>query len=314
VVSVITPSYGRFDLLLACVDSVRLSSPVPTGGLEIVVVTSSYTPTELDTLRARQCTVLVLDTPASASASRNVGVSSASGQYLLFLDDDNVVATNAIWLLWHTLESQPEAAIVGPAMYFGEDRDRLWCAGVRRSRVLMRTEFRRHLPPNPPKQMASEDFPNCFMVRRTDFVTVNGFDASRFPQHYEEADLARRIVKATSGGVCAIPAARVWHFIEAPLARRLHLRSENRAYLCARGKAMFTAVYGDSVQWAAYLLVAQWAFAVFYLGAALWLPGSERMGVIRGYLRGLRAGLVEGWRARSADRLTGNDLRERRGA
>jgi GT2 family glycosyltransferase len=314
VISVITPSYKRLDSLLACVASVRLSDPVPDGGIEIVVVTSGYDASGLDLMRGYKCKLVVLDEPASVSASRNIGSSSSTGEYLLFLDDDNVVARDAIWLLWNSLHSHPASAVVGPIMYFGADPDRIWCAGVRRSRVLMRTAFRQHLPEDLTAMLASEDFPNCFMVRRRDFEVVNGFDAARFPQQWEEGDLARRIANSTEGGIYAIPKARIWHFIQPALAERLHLRSENRAYLCARGRGVFTGVYGDTVQWIAYLLIAQWAFAAFYLGAALSLPGSARKSVFRGYLRGLRAGLVEGWRARSEERSAQGHLRERPGA
>lgn len=297
-VSVITPSYQRFSALIACVESVRASVPTPDGGVEIIVVTSGYSAAELEALRRRECQIVALDGPASTSDSRNMGARSSSGEYLLFLDDDNVVAPNSIWLLWQSLVSWPEAALVGPAMYYGADPNRLWCAGVRRSRVLMKTTFRRELPDVLPERMFSEDLPNCFMVRRADFYAVNEFDAVRFPQQWEEADLAHRLARSTGGYVYVIPSARIWHHIETQLAQRLHLRNGGRAYLCARGRAMFTATHGDWLQWFAYLLAAQWMFAALYLGAAMWLPSHQRYGVVRGYLRGLWAGLIDGWRAR----------------
>ena|SRR2546425_3066073 len=301
-VSVITPSYERFGALLACVESVQGSARIPDGGIEIIVVTSGYSKPELETLRKVGCQVVALDKPVCTSESRNIGVSTSSGEYLLFLDDDNVVNSNSIWLLWQSMVAWPEAAVVGPAMYYGADPNRLWCAGVRRSRLLMKTTLRQHLPEVLPERMSSEDLPNCFMVRRSDFYLVNGFDAVRFPQQWEEADLARRLAWSTGGQVYVIPSARIWHHIETQLARRLHLRNAPRAYLCARGRAMFTATHGDGLQWVVYLVAAQWMFAALYLGAALWLPSHQRKGVVDGYLRGLWAGLIDGWRARAKGR------------
>jgi GT2 family glycosyltransferase len=302
-VTVITPSYGRFNSLLACIDSVQASSLVPEHGLEVVVVTSGYTEDEVNLLRNRGCKVTTLTRPESTSSSRNIGVGTSSGRHLLFLDDDNVIAKETVSVLSRSLDSWPDAAVVGPAMYYGSEPDRIWCAGVRRSRILMKTTFRQQLPEPTPDRMPSEDFPNCFMVRRADFDVVGGFDALRFPQQWEEGDLARRLVKATRGRVYAVPSARVWHYIDSDLVQRLHLRNAARAYLVARGRAMFTAIHGDKVQWIAYLLAAQWMFGAFYLSAAFWLPRSQRTGVFRGYIRGLFAGLTDGWRARAQQRL-----------
>ncbi len=312
-VSVITPSYGRFSDLVACVDSVHASAQATTGGLEMIVVTSGYAEGELASLRSRGCQVVELSSPVSASESRNTGVRSSTGEYLLFLDDDNVVAPEAAGLLQRSLAAWSDAVVVGPTMYYLGAPDRLWCAGVRRSRVLMKTTFRQDLPDVLPERMPSEDFPNCFMVRRSDFDAVDGFDATRFPQQWEEADLARRLVRSTRGRAYAVPKARLWHHIETQLAQRLHLRNAKRAFLCARGRAMFSAVHGDRLQWVAYVIAAQWMFAAFYIGAALSLPSGNRLGVVSGYMRGLWAGLFDGWRARNQDRAAAPSVQMRSG-
>jgi GT2 family glycosyltransferase len=177
----------------------------------------------------------------------------------------------------------------------------------------MKTTFRQDLPDVLPERMPSEDFPNCFMVRRSDFDAVGGFDAIRFPQHMEEADLARRLFRSTGSRAYVVPQARVWHHIETQLAQRLHLRNAKRAWLCAHGRAMFTAIHGDRLQWIAYLVAAQWLFAAFYIGAALSVPSGNRRGVVSGYIRGLRAGLIDGWRARNQDRRAAPSVQMRSG-
>lgn len=270
-------------------------------------MTSGYTETELEVLRKRGCNVAALSQPQSTSSSRNIGARASSGDHLLFLDDDNTVAPHTVLKLSESLEAWPDAVMVGPLMYFGGEPDRLWCGGVSRSRLLMKTTFRQALPEPTPKRLTSEDFPNCFMVRRTDFESVGGFDASRFPQQWEEGDLARRLVKATGGRAYVVTAALVWHHINSDLVIRLHLRNRERAFLVARGRAMFTAVHGDRLQWLTYLAIAQWMFGAFYLGAALWLPRKQRRGVFSGYVGGMLAGLSEGWIARGEKQL---DARE----
>lgn len=297
--TVVVPSYGNFASLVRCVSSVTQGSTKTAGPVQTVVVTSGYEPEQVAALRSLSCQVLELERPVPTSQSRNLGAAAAAGQFLLFVDDDNVLDIEAIAALANSMRSWADACVVGPAMYYGGFPERLWCAGVRRSRVLMRTTFRQSLPTPLPARMPSEDFPNCFMVRRSEFEAIRGFDASRFPQQWEEGDLARRLSRATGGKAYLVPQARVWHFIEAPLVRRLHLRNSDRAFLVARGRGVFTAVHGDRLQWAAYVIAAQWMFGVFYLGATLRMPRSIRIQLMIGYIRGMRAGLLEGWRIRS---------------
>jgi GT2 family glycosyltransferase len=301
-VAVVVPSYGNFDVLLRCLDSVLASKAMPRGRIDVAVVTSGCTRAEMETLRDRGCRVLNLEHPVATSLSRNIGAESSDAEFLLFLDDDNTVAPDTIALLCRALLAWPDAAVVGPAMYYGAAPEKLWCAGVRRSRVLMKTTFRNQLPEPLPERLASEDFPNCFMVRRREFELVKGFDALRFPQHMEEADLTRRLAGATGGRAFLVPRARVWHNIELPLVRRLHLRNSDRAFLAARGRAMFTAVHGSSLQWTAYILAAQWMFGAFYLAAVLTLPRANRGRIFGSYINGMRNGIVAGWHARVEDR------------
>ena len=297
-VAIIIPSYGQFDRLSRCVDSV-LRSTSTSGTLELVVVTSGYSPAEVESLKSRGCKVVQLSAKAPTSRSRNIGASRTSADYLMFLDDDNVIAPDAIAILEETLRSSRQVTVVGPAMYYASAPTRLWCAGVRRSRVLMKTTLRSQLPVPAPTLIPSEDLPNCFMVRRLDFETVGGFDAVHFPQQWEEGDLARRLVSVAGGGVFVVPRAKTWHSIEPSLVRRLHMRDQDRAFLVARGRGMFTALHGDRLQWIAYIVAAQWMFAALYLSAALSLPRGARWPVVTGYAKGLWAGLFDGKDARS---------------
>src|SRR5438445_13761510 len=99
-VSVVIPSYGRFEALLRCIESVLAAQPLPTGGLELILITSVYAASQLTALRERGCRIVEPATAVPTSASRNVGAAEALGTHLLFLDDDNVVAPDAVWLLW----------------------------------------------------------------------------------------------------------------------------------------------------------------------------------------------------------------------
>lgn len=296
-VSIIIPSFGRMARLKQCLDSINRSELQQTGWVQVVVVTSTYTESEIAEIECAGAAVVRLNGQVWVSEARNAGAASAIGEYLLFLDDDNVIAPDAIRRLREAFELWPDTAVAGPVMYYASAPETIWCAGVSRSKVFMKTHLASRLPYPLPDRLPSEDFPNCFMVRRRDFEDIGGFDVELFPLHMEESDLARRLVSSRGGNVYCVPTSKVWHFIGTGLASRLHIHDARRAYWMARGRALFTAVYGTRLQWFVFVVVGQWAMAAVYLGAAA-AQAPDRARVIASYVRGMLAGVKLGTRAR----------------
>jgi GT2 family glycosyltransferase len=294
-VTVVIVSFDRFQQLMACIESVSASDPRPPGGLQVLVVTSQYSPTEVASIESAGATVVRLPHRAFVAEAHNAGVATAQGELLLFLDDDNVIAADAVSRLALAMDAWRDAVLVGPVMYYGSEPERIWCAGVSRSSVLMRTTFRSVLPDPLPERLDSEDFPNCFMVRRQDFDAIGGFDVERFPQHMAEADFAIRLARATGGHVYCVPRAKVWHFIGSSFLRRLHVQDSERAYWVSRGRTVFTAVYGNRLQWFLYVVLGQWGLAAIYVWAILVQSSSKRGEVAVAYMKGFVAGLRIGF-------------------
>ena len=301
-VSVVVPSFSRLDRLMQCLDSVVRSEPQPPGGIEVIVITSTYSDDEVAEIEKLGARVVRRDGTVWVSEARNIGAGAASGEYLLFLDDDNTLALDAIWHLYQSFLRWPETTVAGPVMYYGSVPLKIWCAGVSRSRVFMKTRLSTSLPIPTPERLESEDFPNCFMVRAKDFRNVHGFDVEDFPQHMEESDLARRLRAQKGGYAYCVTAAKDWHYIGASFARRLHMHDARRAFWIARGRTFFTAVYGDRLQWFAYVAIGQWALAAVYLGATV-LQAPDRIAVTLAYLRGMLAGFKLGTQARRKARI-----------
>lgn len=293
-ISVIIPSVDRWGRLVDCVDSVMASGIHLADGLEIIVVAAGYDEAQMRALSNRDIRVLALSAVVPVSEARNLGAAVATGYHILFLDDDNVVDPHALVRLAAAFEERPDSILVGPVMYYGDEPERVWCAGVHRSRFLLRTCLVTAVGARAgtADYVPSEDFPNCFMVRREAFMRIGGFDSQRFPQHYEEADLARRLVKENGGTVYCVAQAKIWHFIGVALSRRLHLKNVRMAYLVARNRAVFTALYGDRIQRWIYVLIGMWLFAAVYLLAACQIQGRQRSAIMGSYMRGMWDGLM----------------------
>lgn len=93
-VSVIIPTYNRFKYLLNAIESVKNQS---YKNIEIIIVNDKSTQSEYYTYNFEGCKVIHLDKNSKeifgytcAGYVRNQGVKESKGEYLCFLDDDDV--------------------------------------------------------------------------------------------------------------------------------------------------------------------------------------------------------------------------------
>lgn len=101
-ISVIIPTYNRGDLIFRAINSVWEQS---YGNLEIIVVddhSQDHTPDIIQKIADSRLHYCRHETNLGGSAARNTGIKQAKGQYIAFLDSDDV------WLP-HKLETQLEA-------------------------------------------------------------------------------------------------------------------------------------------------------------------------------------------------------------
>jgi len=86
--SIVTPTYGRPRFLYECLSSISWTHPCLH---EVIVISDG--PPDADTVRTIEAfdrvTFLTID-HAGPSAARNAGIIYASGDYILFLDDDDL--------------------------------------------------------------------------------------------------------------------------------------------------------------------------------------------------------------------------------
>lgn len=106
--SIVIPTYNRAADVTAAVDSVLAQDEA--GLAELIVVDDCSTDSTQSALAGyRQPGVNLLRTPGNggASAARNFGIRSATGKYVLFLDDDDSFVPGALRALRRHLESHP---------------------------------------------------------------------------------------------------------------------------------------------------------------------------------------------------------------
>jgi N-acetylglucosaminyl-diphospho-decaprenol L-rhamnosyltransferase len=203
-VSVAIVSFNTRHELQACLDSVVAEAP-----REIVVVDNASTDGTAEMVRMQYPDVLLLANAANNGygAAANQAIKSTRGDYVLLLNADTVLTPGAIEALGTYIHRHPEAAVVGPRLqhpdgtpqqsyfpfpgtlgWFVENEPVAWllhCLPLGRERFLC-------LTPSTVDRVVPWVSGAAFMLRRTAFEAVGGFDESYF-MYFEEVDLCLRL-------------------------------------------------------------------------------------------------------------------------
>lgn len=119
-ITVVIPTYNRLRYLREAVGSVQSQ----TGDIELIVVddlSDDGTREWLGELATHGVRTILLTERSERSAARNKALEAANGDFILFLDDDDLLAPRALGRLENALRSEPNAvAAVGAALYFDE--------------------------------------------------------------------------------------------------------------------------------------------------------------------------------------------------
>jgi len=199
-VSVIIPTYNRADLILESIESVFAQS---FTNHEIVVVDDGSTDTTRDVLapfvRAGRLRYAFQDNRGE-SAARNTGIGMARGDYVLFLDSDDLLLPQTLEKLAACLDACPEVGLVhGGYTKFdtcGRDlgyRDTSGLSGPVYPEILLKWSTLMAVP--------------TVMVRRSVLDEVGGFDEAMIIA--PDLDLWRRIARRFAFGALPESLAKI---------------------------------------------------------------------------------------------------------
>ena len=134
--SVIIPCYNAGLYLAQAVSSIRKQQTSFPLTAEIIVIDDGSTDNCMERLQGSDIIVLHQD-HQGASAARNYGMKEATGEYLLFLDADDVLVPDAIESLYQGL-LQNEGAVVAFGMaeeFISEEIDTETAAGLSKKEI-----------------------------------------------------------------------------------------------------------------------------------------------------------------------------------
>lgn len=239
-VSIIIPTRDGLKRLRRLIDSIE--SKTDYSDYEIIIIDNgSRKAAMLDYLDRSPHRVLRHDAPFNFSRLNNLAAHEASGEYLLFLNDDTEVIS-AEWMSAMVEHAQrPEVGAVGAKLLYKDGR--IQHAGV----ILGVNGAADHAHRSVDGFSGSGymNYPNvirnysavtaaCLMIRREVFEEAGGFDEERLAVSYNDVDLCLRL-RRSGYLIVYTPYALLYH--QESATRGLNLRSEEEACLTARWRS-----------------------------------------------------------------------------
>ena len=289
-VSVIIPTYNRKEGLIRLIESIK-QSDYPKESIDIIVVDDASTDGTLDAMKKGFPDVKVIRNIERrlTSGARNVGIECSKGDYLFFVDHDNVIDRRAISELVNFMERNEIVGLAGPIMHYYSVPEEIWCAGGKlRHPLYLPTCMFQHetsetLQITNISTIECDYIPNVFMVRKQIIKEIGLFDERNFPILFEDADFSLRI-KQGGYQIVIVPKAKVWHDVST--ARDFHI-DEERAFFRGRSRARFYLKYAP---------LRTLMLPIDTLGFCIVLfaydRGSRRLKKLSQYLKGIVYGLV----------------------
>ena len=299
-ISVIIPTFNRAKMVCDCVRSV-MATGYPS--LEVIVVDDCSPDDTRSRIAASfgndpRVKYLRNNRNSFQAVSRNNGRTAAHGDYLLFLDDDNIVHPEIFTELLKVFEAHPNAGLVAPmAIHQRPGRENtIWSLGSDFNRWTSQPKDNKpnlpldQLPPEPTVYPTTY-YPNGFMVTAEAFDKVGGFD-ERYEQIFEESDFGWLIMEAGYEGFIST-AARTDHygFLEpgcVPELRQLGIEKPRRTYCFAHNRLRFARKHFNLPQILSVTFIFAPLSCVYYCTVAI---RNRRPDIAWAYLRGTLAGI-----------------------
>lgn len=287
-VSVVIPTRNRFEMVNACIDSILKST---YRNIEIIVVDDASTDGTCNFLKAKyndKIEIISIENHSMMVKARNCGARHSKGDYVLFIDDDNIIDSEMIETLVGCARNKLYG-IVGPKMYFSANKE---CPYLISQKINLWTGKTTGMSKNKNNLsvLESDGIPNVFMVKKEVFQKLGNFD-ERLIQTWTEPDFSFDAKKCGYKTVICQKAS-TYHMISPSsdtLKRTLGGGGfKHKAYYLTRNRTIIIKRYSNLVQLLFFVLTFSWIYPIVYTLLAI---KHKELSIIPLYWHGFKDGL-----------------------
>ncbi|MCW1302716.1 MAG: glycosyltransferase family 2 protein [Candidatus Rehaiarchaeum fermentans] len=234
-VSVAIPTYNRKEKLRRLLYSVKNSS---FNDFEIIVVDDASTDGTEEMIKNEFPDVIYIkhDKPTLVAKSRNDAIEASQGEFIFFIDDDNVIERDTIQKLYDYAIKHEEVGVIAPVTCYYKKPEIVMYAGAVYSKIMRRTIFlysKCKCKDLEDKIIEADTFANSYMIRKEAIRKAGLIPWKRIPWNGEDGYLQYKIKKLGYKNV-TLGSARVYHDVD--LSEGIKRYNEMRVYYAVRSK------------------------------------------------------------------------------
>jgi GT2 family glycosyltransferase len=231
------------------------------------------------------------------SGGMNIGIQEAldiNAEYIFILNNDTVIDTECIQLLFDAIISHPDAAVAGPAIMYHSNPEKLWQAGGYFNKLKMGTSnpYKGKMYTEISHSVSEVSFlTGCALLAPSKtFSKVGLFDPDYF-FYGDDVDFGLRIIKEGMK-MYFVPEAKVWHKIEDVAVDRttpyvLYHLARSAVIMLRKRFSGFERYYGIFLQFTIYSMFRVWQIIK---GRRGWKSLTEWF---RGLIDGMKTKLID---------------------
>jgi GT2 family glycosyltransferase len=236
-VSVVFPTMNRKEDVLKCIDSIKKSTHKK---VEIVIADNGSTDGTQEAIKKKHPDVALLESDLNLGSpvAINNCIKKSKGEFILRLDDDELVEKDTIEKMLNVLKRDPKIGAVSCLYFYTEEPNILRSAGVKMSLYFGKThtfgqdeKYKGQFSGNIQREAAGG---GSHLTRRKVFDEIGLYDESYFLS-YEDIDWCYKL-KRKGYKLIVVGSARLYHKRLGGLSQK---ENPFRTYLNNRGQVLF---------------------------------------------------------------------------
>lgn len=183
-ITIVVPTFNRREKVNRLLRSIVESKIV--SDYEVLVVDDSDVPLQIDPSISKDLGErlrLVRNTHRRfISTAKNIGWKQSRGEYVLFIDDDNILPSGTADILSSKLDNNKKIGALMPVVYYEKRRNLVWvyaapfANGKWKFNLIGRNMLEKAKPSD--EMISTDALPNASMIRKNVLEQVGGFDES----------------------------------------------------------------------------------------------------------------------------------------